>query len=70
LGGGGVQKKGKEMDEKQTDIQVDDLNAKQIDTLKRAVKPFYRHIRKLQRVKLSVREKNIKQELQNIIKTL
>lgn len=58
------------MDDKNQDIQVDDLNAKQIDTLKRAVKPFYRHIRKLQRVKVSVREANIKQELKNIIKTL
>lgn len=58
------------MDDKNQDIQVDDLNAKQIDTLKRAVKPFYRHIRKLQRVKVSVREANIRQELKNIIKTL
>lgn len=58
------------MDDKNQDIQVDDLNAKQIDILKRSVKPFYRHIRKLQRVKVAVREANIRQELKNIIKTL
>jgi hypothetical protein len=49
---------------------LENLNDQQIKVLKLAVKPFYRHLRKLKRVKVSVREKNIKRELQNIIKTL